>query len=398
MKLKKLKGLVILFLIPLILPINVSAKTLRDLQAEYDELERAYAEKQTQIDNNQNEQHNTSARIDEIYGEMAQAEQDIAALNTKIQELNAEIDEKDEQIKEVMKFYQVSNGESALLEYLFSAKSITDFIYRSTVTEQLSKYNSQLIDEMHDLIEQSKKAIQDLHEKEKELQSLQDELKGKLSLLQLEEASLQDEGETIEKNIEISKSIIQFYIDKGCDIDDDISVCARGLIPAGSGFNRPLESGYMVSTWYSDYLDGEGGACRWHAGVDIGAAEWTPIYAAAEGLVSYAGYAYDGYGNKVVINHYINGQDYTTLYGHMIAVNVSEGDLVTPNTVIGYVGNTGNSYGNHLHFNLCIGTNSCLSVWQTTDPGAYINFPPNHTSYYGRQTYYEGYYSNPCGW
>lgn len=397
MKLKKLKGLIILFLIPLILPINVSAKTLRDLQAEYDELERAYAEKQSQIDNNQNEQHNTGARIDEIYGEMAQAEQDISSLNSKIQELNAEINEKDEQIKEVMKFYQVSNGESALLEYLFSAKSITDFIYRSTVTEQLSKYNSNLIVEMNSLIEQSKKAIEDLHAKEKELQSLQDELKGKLSLLQLEEASLQDEGETIEKNIEISKSIIQFYIDKGCDIDDDISECAKGFIPVGYGFSRPMESGFMQSTWKSDYLEGQSGACRWHAGVDISAPEWTPIYAAAEGLVAYAGYDIDGYGNKVVINHNINGQDYTTLYGHMIAVNVSKDDIVTPNTVIGYVGNTGNSGGNHLHFNLCIGTNSCLSVWQTVDPGAYINFPPHYTSFYDRTSYYEGYYSNPCG-
>lgn len=398
MKLKKLKGLLVLFLIPLILPINVSAKTLRDLQAEYDELERAWNEKQAQINNNQNEQINTSARIDEIYAEMAQAEQDISALNTKINDLNKEIKEKDEQIKEVMKFYQVSNGESALLEYLFSAKSITDFIYRSTVTEQLSKYNSNLIDEMHALIEESKKSIEELHAKEKELQTLQDELKGKLSLLQLEEQSLEDEGETIEKNIEISKSIIQFYIDKGCSLDDDISVCARGFIPVGYGFSRPLESGYMQSTWKSDYEYEEGGSCRNHSGVDISAPAWTPIYAAAEGLVSYAGYSSDGYGNKVVINHNINGQDYTTLYGHMIAVNVSDGDVVTPNTVIGYVGNTGYSFGNHLHFNLCIGTSSCLSTWQTTDPGAYINFPPNHTSFYDRTSYYEGYYSNPCGW
>ncbi len=148
----KLKFLIVLFLIPLILPINVSAKTIRDLQAEYNELEAAWNAKQEEINNNQNEQNNTSARIDEIYGEIAQAEQDISALNQKITELNAEIEEKDEQIKEVMKFYQVSNGESALLEYLFSAKSITDFIYRSTVTEQMSRYNNQLIDEMHQLI------------------------------------------------------------------------------------------------------------------------------------------------------------------------------------------------------------------------------------------------------
>lgn len=398
MKIKKLKGLIILFLIPLILPINVSAKTIRDLQAEYNELEAAWNAKQEEINNNQNEQNNTSARIDEIYGEIAQAEQDIADLNDKINQLNAEIEEKDEQIKEVMKFYQVSNGESALLEYLFSAKSITDFIYRSTVTEQMSRYNNQLIDEMHQLIEESKKAIEDLHEKEKSLQSLQDELRGKLIVLQLEAANLSDEEDSIEKDIEASKAIIQFYIDSGCDLDDDISTCASEQLPYGTRFWRPLESGYMQSTWYSDYEWEEGGSCRSHAGVDISAPAWTPVYSAAEGKVVFADYSSDGYGNKVVVNHYINGQNYTTLYGHLIAVNANVGDIVTKDSVIGYVGSTGNSYGNHLHFNLCIGINSCVSRWQTTDPGAYINFPANHTSYYDRTSYYGGYYSNPCGW
>ena len=147
---------------------------------------------------------------------------------------------------------------------------------------------------------------------------------------------------------------------------------------------------------------------RAHSGFDITADIGTEVHPIMSGTVLLAEFdgtttegfnAFsDGYGNKVVINHNINGQDYTTLYGHMIAVNVSEGDVVTPNSVIGYVGNTGYSFGNHLHFNLCIGTSSCLSTWQTTDPGAYINFPPNHTSFYDRTSYYEGYYSNPCGW
>lgn len=394
----KFKKLFALLFIVLILPINVSAKTLRDLQNEYDALEAAWQNKQNEIDNNKQEQHDTNARIDEIYRDIAKAENDITELNKKITETNIEIDKKDEQIKEVMKFYQVSNGESALLEYLFSAKSITDFIYRSTVTEELSRYNSNLIEEMHKLIEESKKSIEELHEKEKSLTKLQDELREKLVSLQLEAVNLSDEEDSIEKDIEASKSIIKFYIDNGCDLDDDISSCARELVPAGTRFWRPIDYGYMTSTWYSDYWDDWGTTCRSHAGVDIGADAWTPVYSISDGKVSYTAYGEDGYGNKVIINHYINGQDYTSLYGHLIGINVSEGDIVTKDTVIGWVGNTGNSYGNHLHLNLCIGTNSCGSVWQTTDPGAYINFPANHTSYYDRTTYYSGYYSNPCGW
>ena len=393
----KYKKILAVLMIALLIPINVSAKTLGDLKAEYNALEQAYIDKQNEIDENRQEQNNTSGRIDQIYGEISQAEADIEEQNRKIAELNQKIDEKNKQIKSVMKYYQVSNGESELLEYLFSAKSITDFIYRATVTEQMSRYNSNLIDEMHQLIEESKKAIEELHAKEDSLKKLQDELRSKLYILQMEEANLSDEEDSIEKDIEASKAIIQFYIDSGCDESDDIATCANEQLPVGTRFWRPLQSGYMTSTWYSDYLyDGE---CRSHAGVDIGAATGTPVYSISDGKVVFAEYGWNGgYGNKIVVQHYINGQNYTSLYGHLSGINVNVGDIVTKDSVIGFVGNTGNSYGSHLHLNLCLGLNSCISRWQTTDPGAYINFPPNHTSYYDRTTYYSGYYSTPCGW
>lgn len=395
MKFKK----IFVFLIALLIPISASAKTLGDLKAEYNALEQAYIEKENEIKENENEQNNTNARIDEIYGEISQAEEEIKELNDKIAELNKKIDEKNKQIKAVIKYYQVSNGESELLEYLFSAKSITDFIYRATVTEQLSRYNSNLITEMHELILESKKAIASLHEKEDNLKKLQEELRAKLSVLQLEAADLSEEEDSIMKDIEASKSIIQFYIDSGCDESDDIATCANEQLPVGTRFWRPLESGYMTSTWYSDWWDYPGGSCRSHAGVDIGAPTGTPIYSISDGKVVFAEYGYNGgYGNKIVVQHYINGQNYTSLYGHLSSINVNVGDIVTKDSVIGFVGNTGNSYGSHLHLNLCIGLTSCVSRWETTDPGAYINFPPNNTYYYDRTSYYSGYYSNPCGW
>lgn len=395
MKYKK----ILVFLIALLIPISASAKTLGDLKAEYNALEQAYIDKENQIRENENEQYNTNERIDEIYGEIAQAEEEIRELNDKIAELNKKIDEKNTQIKAVIKYYQVSNGESELLEYLFSASSITDFIYRATVTEQLSRYNANLITEMHELILESKKAIQSLHEKEDSLKKLQEELRAKLSVLQLEAADLSEEEDSIMKDIEASKSIIQFYIDSGCDESDDIATCANEQLPVGTRFWRPLESGYMTSTWYSDWWDYPGGSCRSHAGVDISAATGTPVYSISDGKVVFAEYGYNGgYGNKIVVQHYINGQNYTSLYGHLSAINVNVGDIVTKDSVIGFVGNTGNSYGSHLHLNLCIGLTSCVSRWETTDPGAYINFPPNNTSYYDRTSYYSGYYSNPCGW
>ena len=311
----KYKKILAFLMIVLLFPINASAKTLGDLKNEYNALEQAYIDKQNEINNNQNNQNNTNSRINEINDEISQAESEIEELNRKIMELKLKIEEKDSQIKAVMKYYQVSNGESELLEYLFSASSITDFIYRATVTEQLSRYNTNLINEMHQLIEESKKTIEDLHAKEDSLKSLQDELRSKLYILQMEAENLADDEDSIEKDIEASKSIIQFYLDAGCDESDDISVCANEQLPVGTRFWRPVQSGLMTSTWYSDWWDYEGGSCRSHSGVDIAAPEGTPVYSISDGKVVFAEYGWNGgYGNKVVIQHYINGQNYSLIF------------------------------------------------------------------------------------
>ena len=89
---------------------------------------------------------------------------------------------------------------------------------------------------------------------------------------------------------------------------------------------------------------------RFHAGIDIGAGYGAPVWAADAGTVVYAGYA-SGYGTLVLISHgTVNGQDLTTGYAHMSALNVSEGDHVSRGQQVGQVGNEGNSTGPHLHF------------------------------------------------
>lgn len=94
---------------------------------------------------------------------------------------------------------------------------------------------------------------------------------------------------------------------------------------------------------------------RWgtfHYGVDIAKpGPNVPIYAAADGEVHYAAYS-SSYGNWVQITHYINGQIYTTVYAHMSRYIVSPGQVVKQGQVIGYMGSTGDSTGQHLHFEL----------------------------------------------
>jgi murein DD-endopeptidase MepM/ murein hydrolase activator NlpD len=90
------------------------------------------------------------------------------------------------------------------------------------------------------------------------------------------------------------------------------------------------------------------GKVRAHRGIDFAAPTGTPIYAAGDGRIEFAGRK-GGYGNAVVINH---GKGITTLYGHMSRFGKSarNGRAVRQGQVIGYVGSTGASTGPHLHY------------------------------------------------
>lgn len=104
-------------------------------------------------------------------------------------------------------------------------------------------------------------------------------------------------------------------------------------------------------TSYFGYRNDTGGVGSTnHQGIDIGAAYGEPIYAAMPGQVEIAG-SYGGYGNAVKIDH---GGGMETLYGHMSAVAVEPGVPVAQGQIIGFVGNTGNSTGPHLHFSVLV--------------------------------------------
>ena len=83
-----------------------------------------------------------------------------------------------------------------------------------------------------------------------------------------------------------------------------------------------------------------------HWALDVAIAAGTPVYAAADGKVLVAKW-HDSYGNFVLIDH---GGGYSTLYAHFSSIAVSAGQSVSAGQVIGYVGTTGFSKGNHLHF------------------------------------------------
>lgn len=115
------------------------------------------------------------------------------------------------------------------------------------------------------------------------------------------------------------------------------NACPGGAVGSG-GFVWPADSRSLSG---NDYWSG-------HLGIDIAAGEGAPVYAADSGVVTMAsgGYNY-GYGNVIQIDH---GTGYSTVYAHLSVIGVSQCQSVSAGQWIGAAGNTGNSQGAHLHF------------------------------------------------
>jgi murein DD-endopeptidase MepM/ murein hydrolase activator NlpD len=100
---------------------------------------------------------------------------------------------------------------------------------------------------------------------------------------------------------------------------------------------RPVGSGVLTQNYHSG-----------HNGLDIGIPVGTPIEATMDGKVVHAGWNNQGYGNLVIVE---NGS-YRTYYAHLSSIPVTVGDVVTAGATIGLSGNTGNSTGPHLHYEI----------------------------------------------
>lgn len=160
----------------------------------------------------------------------------------------------------------------------------------------------------------------------------------------VEKLCVQDTGSAIKGNkIDVFKNSAQGY---GRDNVQVRIIGFNNLKEDQSIFIRPA-----TGTITSNYGDRDG---KLHAGIDIGKngrKEDVPIVAAASGKVIRSYYS-DTYGNVVFIRHNVNGQLFTTLYAHLEANFAKEGQTVNQGDLIGTMGNTGRSFGSHLHFEI----------------------------------------------
>lgn len=404
MKIKKL--VLVLFIMFLFTSTSntTKAKTFGQLKNELAQEEKNLNENKEKKQLTETQIQQVKTNIETTRNEIEKITTDIKNLNDEIEKLNKEIKEKEQQIKSIINFSQLSNGEAQYLEYLFGAADFTDFIYRAAIAEQLSKYNDNLIKEYNETIEKNKKKTVELNSKQEELEKKQIELEQNLSKLGEDLENTKQEGQSIEDQIKYLKELVQVYNQRGCTDDQEISSCGKALLPTSTQFYRPIVNGFVTSEF--------GG--RWgsfHYGTDMSNSEASytnvNVYASGAGVVSGISWKTGCGGTMVFIHHKTtSGATYTTIYMHLSQVFVSVNQVVTSETVIGYMGgNPSNpnapgytpwdscTTGAHSHFQVATGLYGVdYSTWsaltaRTFNARSFINLPSSGW-FYGRRTMY----------
>ena len=388
----------------IILPMDTKAEatTLAEFRAEVEKYTSELEEKQNKVAKNDKEVAEIKERINEIEKELDNIVDEISTLQTEIDESNQEIKEKSEESKKILEYYQLANGENAYLEYAFGATSITEMIYRMSVVEQLTEYNDKVMNELDELISKNENQKKELKTKQENQKNLQTELEEQREKINADTAALKDAMPGVQDQIDSAKESVKYYGSIGCGENENINSCqlrhdranassgggsgsggaGNVMPPSASGFYRPMESGYVTQNWMN----------YGHLGIDLSNSNKTiPVYSIANGVV-FAKY-YDNAGALVLkIRHYTGGRYLYSTYAHLSAWYVNVGDIVTSNTMIGRMGNTGNSTGAHLHLEITTcdwhaGGGCTWGTYQnsTLNPRSYIGFPSGLRSWwYGR--------------
>ena len=320
-------------------------------------------------------------QIAEVQNSIGLKEQEIAVKEQQITEKEAEIADQWGDFKQHMAAMQeLRDGGSVAM--LSAVNDLYELLTFNEVMQDISIKDTEILDIMKNAKEalesdkltlesqrselQSKKA--DLDAQNSQMRAKQNELNSSVAAAQMSAAEAQQAQkdaqaaiESDEMNYEAVKKQIQKMIAAAAASKPTLSF---------TGFICPLKSYSRISSEYGWRKNPVTGVNKLHAGTDFAAPGGTPIYAAASGYVQVAGWSSGGYGNYVIIYHgkMSDGNQYSTLYGHMRSVATSAGKYVQQGEIIGYVGSTGNSTGNHLHLEVWKGGSKANAV----NPRGYI--------------------------
>lgn len=347
-------------------------KQLEDLQSQSVDIEKrrkALESKLAEASKNKKNVKATLQHIDEQIGitqdEIALREEEIAITTGYINNKIADINIKEEDIEYNLQLFRdrvralyMTGGYSDKansVAMLLSSTSISEFLTRDEFLKRISEHDTELVQELQD-----------------ELKSLEEEkavLEEEKAALEAEKAELDDQKAELEKQKKEAQSYYQDFAAMEAEAAEDLAETKKLLAAVQ---NEIADVYKNIQTSSADYVGGE---MMWpvpgystiscyygwrfnhtdfHTGNDITGSgiHGAKVVAANTGTVvftkqcPYNGKSY-GYGTYIILDH---GGGITTLYAHLSAITVSEGDIVAMGQQIGNVGNTGWSTGAHLHF------------------------------------------------
>lgn len=313
----------------------------------------------------QDELSATMLNVQEIEDKVLKYEEDIQELGEKMTTLQTSIDEAQKKLIIAAQNYEEKKnilinrlvamyeaGDTVYLDVLLNSKDITDFISRYYVIEEITEYDTFLLNQ----VKEEKENIETTKQK---LENEQDEIKivkAKSEQTSIVLNNMKTLQQSYVKKLSAGEKILQeqitAYKKEQAEIETKIQSIINGIDGeiqyTGGDMLWPVAiSGTVITSEFGIREHPIQGVVKQHTGLDIGGAPLgTPVIAAADGVVSYSGWL-GGYGNCVMINH---GDGVVTLYGHGNKVLTSVGANVKAGDVIMEVGSTGNSTGPHLHF------------------------------------------------
>lgn len=347
----------------IILSTNIAATlaaTKSELQNKQNNINQQIKDTENEISAVKEEMSDTMKQIQDLNTQISGYQSEIDDLEYKIDDLEKDIEESQEKLNEAEKNYnkqeeafknrivaQYEAGETTYLDVLLGGGSLWDMVSNWYVVSEIADLDNQMLGQMEknkNEIEEAKKALEtnkeqiEVTKKNKEqkasaLKSSQatkeqyvNELSDSEKELNSELEKLKTANDAITREL---KAMENKYGDKIADL-------------GGTGtLQKPVRSGVITATMY--YSSG-----RYHGALDYGVPVGTEVYAAAEGVVLAANWSNGGLGNYVCIQH---SGGMRTLYGHGNGkFYVEPGDVVKKGQLIMLSGNTGNSSGPHLHF------------------------------------------------
>lgn len=341
-------------------------KEQAQLKAEIGKLDDSIEGQEKKVANLKAQVENVGKQIDGYREHIAALDKKIADQEARIQVLTDEIAAKEKELEGIMAQLKKrlaaigKTGNYSQLQIFLSADSYEDYLVKSKIVAAVAEYDSKLI----------KKAEQekaDIEAARKEEEATKAALEADKKEAQAAQAALESQYSDYDKlytearNAEIALQKKKGQYEKElakikkaeADLDREIEqLLAQSLMPGkyGGKMYWPAPALTTISSPFGNRSMG------WHGGVDLWCSGCLgkPIYAAADGVVLKAQTNHYSYGNFVMIDHGANdrGVRIVTLYAHMrYAPLVSNNQKVVGGvTQLGVVGNTGNSYGAHLHF------------------------------------------------